>query len=268
MTNPMSPRDPDAILAAWLEEGPDRLPEPNRRAIAVATRTTRQSRRGFVMPWRIEPNNHIPRLAMATVLIVAVAGGALYLLSPANPGVGGPTPAPVSPSAPSLVPTASPEPLSPSPSMAWEVFSSSRFGYEVEVPSEWIHSAPSDDLPDDLYPGDEGAYADRWDKPIQRFPYIVIAVIDPESETDAAWLERNVAAAVAACDASEPVAVTVGGATAERRTATCGTGVATELVLFTRAGRVYSIESNAATGDAETASAILDRVLESFTFTD
>ena len=28
-------RDPDAILAAWLEEGPTALPEPTRRAIAV-----------------------------------------------------------------------------------------------------------------------------------------------------------------------------------------------------------------------------------------
>ena len=28
-------RDPDAILAAWLEEGPTGLPEPSRRAIAV-----------------------------------------------------------------------------------------------------------------------------------------------------------------------------------------------------------------------------------------
>ena len=38
-------RDPDAILAAWLDEGPDRLPEATRRAIAVTTRTTHQTRR-------------------------------------------------------------------------------------------------------------------------------------------------------------------------------------------------------------------------------
>ena len=37
-------RDPDAILAAWLEEGPTALPEPTRRAIAVTTRTTTQRR--------------------------------------------------------------------------------------------------------------------------------------------------------------------------------------------------------------------------------
>jgi hypothetical protein len=261
-------REPDSVVMAWLEDGPDHLPEPTRRAIAVATRTTRQSRRGVAVPWRVPAMNPIPRLAWATLVVVAVTGGTLYLLSPANPGVGGPTPAPASPPASSVVPSASPEATNPSPSMAWEVFSSTRFGYEVDVPRDWIHSAPSDELPDDLYPGDEGAYADRWDQPVQRFPYLIVAVIDPDLETDAAWLERNVAAAVAACDASDPVALTVDGATAERRTATCGTGVATELVLFTHAGRIYSIEINAATTDATTAGAILDHVLESFTFTD
>ncbi len=45
-------RDPDAILAAWLEEGPDRLPDATRRAIAVTTRTTHQSRRPRWVPWR------------------------------------------------------------------------------------------------------------------------------------------------------------------------------------------------------------------------
>ena len=45
-------RDPDAILAAWLEEGPNRLPDATRRAIAVTTRTTHQSRRPMWLPWR------------------------------------------------------------------------------------------------------------------------------------------------------------------------------------------------------------------------
>ena len=45
-------RDPDAILAAWLEEGPNRLPDATRRAIAVSTRTTHQSRLPDWLPWR------------------------------------------------------------------------------------------------------------------------------------------------------------------------------------------------------------------------
>ena len=43
-----TPRDPDAILAAWLDEGPTRLPDQTRRAIAVAmpNDTRRRRRRG------------------------------------------------------------------------------------------------------------------------------------------------------------------------------------------------------------------------------
>ena len=37
-----TPRDPDAILAAWLDEGPTRLPTPTRRAIIIALPTTSQ----------------------------------------------------------------------------------------------------------------------------------------------------------------------------------------------------------------------------------
>ena len=48
-------RDPDAILAAWLDEGPTRLPDATRRAIAVTTRTTRQSRLPIWLPWRAPP---------------------------------------------------------------------------------------------------------------------------------------------------------------------------------------------------------------------
>jgi hypothetical protein len=269
MTNPTSPRDPDAILMAWLEEGPERLPETTRRAIGVATRSSRQTRRVTGVPWRPNAFRPFARLATAAAVVIMVGGGALLLLSPGSPGPGGP-PSPSSSPAEtpaSALSSAAPSPT-PSPSLAWETFTSDRFGYRVELPVDWLHSAPVDDLPDDLYPGDESAYADRWDQPVQRFPYVVIAVIDPEPETDAAWLERNVASAVAMCDASDPVAVGVDGATAERRTAACGAGVATEFVLLTHAGRTYSIEINAATSDAATASAILDHVLESFTFTD
>ena len=40
-------RDPDAILATWLDDGPTRLPDGTRRAIGVATRSTDQRRRPF-----------------------------------------------------------------------------------------------------------------------------------------------------------------------------------------------------------------------------
>ncbi len=97
-----TPHDPDAILAAWLEEGPTALPEPTRRAIAVATRTTDRSRRPFWMPQRRPMMNTYARLAVAVVAIAIAVGGAAYFLTPAGGKTGGPPTA-----SPSLVPSPS-----------------------------------------------------------------------------------------------------------------------------------------------------------------
>jgi hypothetical protein len=105
-------RDPDAILASWLEEGPTVLPEPTRRAIAVATRTTNQTRRPIWMPLRRPSMNPYARIAVAATVLVVLVGGAMYALSPSNSGVGGP------PSSPALsTPATSPSP-SPATSSA------------------------------------------------------------------------------------------------------------------------------------------------------
>lgn len=80
-------RDPDAILAAWLEEGPTGLPEATRRAIAVNTRTTDQRRRPIWMPRRRTAMNLYARWAVVAIAIVVSVGGALYFLAPAG-GVG------------------------------------------------------------------------------------------------------------------------------------------------------------------------------------
>ena len=76
-------RDPDAILAAWLEEGPSALPEPTRRAIAVNTRTMNQRRHLMWLPQRSPVMNPFFRIAAVAVVVVAVLGGAVYLWRPA-----------------------------------------------------------------------------------------------------------------------------------------------------------------------------------------
>ena len=68
-------RDPDAILAAWLEEGPNQLPDTTRRAIAVSTRTTHQSRLPVWLPWRYPSMNGMTRFALAAAAVVAVVVG-------------------------------------------------------------------------------------------------------------------------------------------------------------------------------------------------
>ena len=113
-----TPRDPDQILAAWLDEGPSALPEPTRRAISVNTRTTTQRRPPIWMPQRRTSMNTYARWAVAAIAIVLAVGGAAYFLAPAGGQVGGPPIAsPTSSPTPSPRATASPLPtVAPSPS--------------------------------------------------------------------------------------------------------------------------------------------------------
>ena len=102
-------RDPNAVIAAWLDEGPIELPDPNRRAIETAIRTMSQRRRGFGLPWRFSTMNGPTRLAIMAATVVVVALGGIYLVNPGSEGsIGGPGPS-VAPSA-TPSPTAAPTP--------------------------------------------------------------------------------------------------------------------------------------------------------------
>jgi hypothetical protein len=115
-------RDPDAILAEWLEEGPTVLPEQTRRAIAVVTRTTNQTRRPIWMPLRRPSMNPYARIAAVATVLVLLVGGALYALTPTNNGVGGP------PGSPALsTPASSPTPASSSAAPSSRAFTSAAF---------------------------------------------------------------------------------------------------------------------------------------------
>jgi hypothetical protein len=112
-----APRDPDAIVAAWLEEGPAALPESTRRAIAVNTRTMNQRRHSIWMPQRRPSMNTYARWAVAAIAIVLAVGGAAYFLTPSGGQVGGP---PIASPTTSPQATATPRPTdvaSPSPSI-------------------------------------------------------------------------------------------------------------------------------------------------------
>ena len=146
-------RDPDAILASWLEEGPNRLPDGTKRSIAVTTRTTRQARRPMSVPWRAPTLNGLTRPILAAVAVVAVVVGGLYLLRPGpQPGVGGPgspvpsvSPTPSASPAPSPSPTPSPRP-SPEPSVGalTQAFTSPTLGYSIRYPAGWTHRQGKD----------------------------------------------------------------------------------------------------------------------------
>jgi hypothetical protein len=89
--------DPDAILAAWIEEGPTRLPEATRRAIGVNARTMNQHRHPLWMPRRRPMMNPFVKMLATAIAIAVVIGGTWYALAPGGQ-IGGPPPAIASPS--------------------------------------------------------------------------------------------------------------------------------------------------------------------------
>jgi hypothetical protein len=138
MTGTNATRDPDSLLAAWLDEGPTDLPDVTRRAILNALPMTPQARRGRLAPWRSTHMNMFARGA-AVLVVAVVAIGALALV--AGPRVGGP-----SPSSPASSPSSASSPASSSPSAPASepplptldaTFTSPSYGYQVKYPSGW-----------------------------------------------------------------------------------------------------------------------------------
>ena len=120
-----TPRDPDLILGAWLDENAVPLPASTQRAIDIAIQEIPQRRRSSRLPRRPERMSIILRFGMAAAAVLIVAVGAAALLRPtADPGVGASPP-----------PTVSSSP-SPDPS-TWSTFTSEQYGFEVRYPAGW-----------------------------------------------------------------------------------------------------------------------------------
>ena len=132
MTGTNATRDPDSVLAAWLDQGPTDLPDVTRRAILTAIPTTPQARRGLLAPWRSTPMNMFARGAAVLVVAVVAIGALAFFASPRS-GVGGPSP--VSPSA---SPTPSPSASAPPLPTLDATFISPSHGYQVKYPTGWI----------------------------------------------------------------------------------------------------------------------------------
>lgn len=112
------PRDPEALLSAYLSEGMEVLPERVVDAVLGEVHRTRQ--RPIFSPWRTRTISRIAFAAVAVVAMVAL-GGAFFVIQRGQPVFGGPGPsasARASASAPAVVgPSATPTAI-PSPSPA------------------------------------------------------------------------------------------------------------------------------------------------------
>ncbi len=132
------PRDPDAIIATWLDDGPVDLPDETRRAISVGLRTQPRARRMAILGG--SSMSPISRFATAAAVLLAVGALSAFVLSNRAGGPGA-TPVPSVSAAPSTTASPSPSPsIAPSPSIStagWLTFSSSRYGYDSKYPADW-----------------------------------------------------------------------------------------------------------------------------------
>ena len=136
-----TPRDPDEVLAAWLDEGPTRLPDQTRRAIAVAIPTTTQRRRGRNAPWRNPSMKPIARIATAAIAVVLVIGGAVVVMRPGGLNGTAATPSSASPGQSSGASQQSPASSgeSPAASPAAQTFTSKGSPpFALDLTPEWV----------------------------------------------------------------------------------------------------------------------------------
>ena len=137
------PRDPDAIIAMWLDDGPIELPSETRRAISVGLRTQPRARRMAILGG--SSMSPINRLAAAAAIVLVVGGLSVFVLANRGGGPGG-VPSPSVSAAPSAATSRSPSP-SPSPAATptatppstagWLPFTSSHYGYTIAYPPTW-----------------------------------------------------------------------------------------------------------------------------------
>jgi hypothetical protein len=125
------PREPDRIVAAWLADGPDDLPEELGHSIAIAARTLPQARNRLDrFARRIDMSRYQTLGLVAAVAIVAVVGVvALAAFRGGNAGVGG---QPLGTATATAAPTAS----ASSPVLT-QTFTSPWYGYSIRHPADW-----------------------------------------------------------------------------------------------------------------------------------
>lgn len=257
-----TPRNPEPIVAAWLEEGPNELPESTRRAIAVSTRTTTQRGRPMWTPWRTTLMNPFPKVALAALAVVAIVGGGFFLLSPGSQ-VGGPSPAPP----PSSAPTSS-RPPSPAPQGAvpteWETYTSYRFGYSIDHPAEWVATpATADWAFGGLHP--EGNNLDRFGLTPTGTRVLVSSTPISAEQTSADRIAELDAINVV-CRLSDRHEIALDGATARQEDFFCfGVDYGIEVVVANES-RHFQIDLFSKTPLGETDRAIFQRFLDSFRF--
>jgi len=187
------PRDPDLIIAGWLDGGPEHLPQSTRRAIEVTTRTARQVRRPIWVPARSPNMNPIARLLAVAAAVAVAIGGLMLVVSPGGRAAASlppvlPTTSPPLPAA-SPTPTlrSSPTPARPVLSDFRQTFTSSLYGYSVRYPDGWTAKPGSGPIRPGSIPEARTPEVDSIGLAASEMVVLVAAEPVPAGMTEATW---------------------------------------------------------------------------------
>ena len=146
----------------------------------------------------------------------------------------------------------------------WKRVTSERFGYSLEVPGTFEHTAATEDWPAGVYPVADAPYTDLWFDPVH-FPTIDIVTQEmPDELSEAeflAWLDENNAER---CTVEETEEITVAGTVGRWQDQTCGYN-SMEVVLFDD-GWVYVLWWLGNVVDADADRERFEHVLSTFEF--
>lgn len=187
----------ERALDEFFGEGPETVADQALVRTLDAIDRTKQ-RRGLFAPWRFSLMITLPRLAAAALVAVIAVGGAAYLLG-SHSSVGGPSPVPATPPAPSatavaVIPTANNGLVLDT--STWTQFTTSRYGYTVAWPDTavWIHSPATEDwagqTADEMWASaTEAPWVDKfYDRTVQ-LTMTAVATTIPAATTEEAFID-------------------------------------------------------------------------------
>ena len=167
----------DQRIADWLELDPRLAPPSVLSTVVAALPSIPQARRGLLAPWRLTEMTNSMRAA-AAIAIVAIVGVGVLAFNALTTDIGRPTEAP----------SAS---ASGTPSFT---FTSSRYGYTVDVPAEWAVNPATVPWRDGTTCCNDGE-GDSFQAPRSLFPdfdSVLVAVQRvPDAMTSDDWLVQH-----------------------------------------------------------------------------
>ena len=205
------------------------------------------------------------RVTLVLAIGAAIVTGCGSATAPTSEGPGSPSPS-LAPASASASPSPTAEPTVP---VNWTAYTSTRYGYAIDYPSDWIATPAKKDWPStsQSYPDDDAI--DKWALPPSNPNWVLMFVssvaLNP-GEQPADRIAKLDADNAEFCQLSNRRNVTAGGVAARREDGKCFGSDYMDQVALVNGSRFYLIYLLSATSFSQTTMATFEHFLGSFRF--